>query len=242
MTTKPIDKLIEDTEALEPGDFQRGDYIRRPQAETPDAPELPGMVVSDMESAGYSYLYDTVTREPSLVNNNMILSQLKVTRTDGTLVFTLIKPAQGPWRGSFKCFLHAGQPDRAKYDAMGFPVCKKSTMPNQYQANNHARNRHRDEWRAVEADRETRERQEDRAVQQTMIKAIAAQAGGVSAVSDAPLVSAAPVVSEAPVVSAAPVDAPLVRSGQCGQCGWISHARKSSSRRSGLSRHKSSAH
>jgi hypothetical protein len=178
MTTKtdPLDQLIEDTAALEPGDVKAGDYIRRPGAATEDMPDLAGMVVADMSSAGWSMLYDTVTRESSVVNNNMKAAQLKATRSDGSLVFTAVKPSQGPRRGSIKCFLHEDQPDRAKYAEMGFAACPKASLPNQYQADNHARNRHRDEWRAVEAEREALERVEDRKVAQAMLQAVGATA------------------------------------------------------------------
>jgi len=167
-----VEKLIEDTVTLEPGDIQKGDYIRRPQAETEERPEQAGMVVSDLESAGYTYIYDTLSREASLCNNNMLANQRALRRPDGTLVFTLDKPAVPPWRGSIRCFLHQEGPDRALYDSMGFPVCRKATLPNQFQADNHARNKHRDEWNAVLAMRESADKAEERAAQRAIVKAM----------------------------------------------------------------------
>ena len=208
----PIDQLIRDTESLEPGDFQAGDYIREPVAEAQNKPEVGGMVVSDLASAGYTILYDTITREPSYVNNNMLLSQLRAVREDGSLVFTQTKPSQGPWRGSIKCFLHPSQPDRARYDDMGFPSCIKATLPNKYQAENHARNRHRDEWRAVEAEREIAEREEERQLQRDMTAALVETA------------------------TTGPSD------GQCGECGWHSSATRRRARRASLARHLSTSH
>jgi hypothetical protein len=202
MTTTAIDKLISDTEALEPGDVQPGLYVRKPASESQESPEVAGMVVSDLESAGYTVLYDRVSREPSIVNNNAVIMQLKQLRDDGTPVFTDIKPVTGPWRGDIKCFLHGDQPERARYTKMGFPVCKKSTLPNQYQAENHARNRHRDEWRAVEAEREFNERKEDREAQRAMMEAVSPQ------VATAP---ATPVAAE-------------TESRVCETCGWESNA------------------
>jgi hypothetical protein len=208
----PIDQLIKDTQSLEPGDFQAGDYIREPVAEAANKPEVGGMVVSDLESAGYTILYDTITREPSYVNNNMLLPQLKVVRDDGSFVFTRAKPSKGPWRGTIKCFLHPGQPDRSRYDEMGFPSCNKASLPNKYQAENHARNRHRDEWRAVEAERETLEREEERQLQRDMTSALVETA------------------------TTGPSD------GQCGECGWHSSANRRRARRASLARHLSTAH
>ena len=182
MTTSqdPIERLVQDTEDLEPTHPEvmgRGDYIRSPSETSEDLPESAGMVVSDLASAGYSYLYETRTNEPTLVNNNMRAAQLMVTRPeDGSLVFQSKKPSKTPWRGSIKCFLHADQPDRAWYTAMGFSVCRKATLPNQYQADNHARARHKEEWAAVVAARERREREEDREIQRNMANALAGRA------------------------------------------------------------------
>ena len=219
-----VSKLIKDTAALEPGDVQAGDYVRKPAAETEDKPELAGMVVADMVSAGWTTLYDTITREPSTVNNNMKAAQLKVRRPDGTLVFTDVKPSEGPRRGSIKCFLHEDQPDRPRYAAMGFDACAKATLPNQFQAENHARNKHRDEWNAVEAEQKSRERREDRESQQALFRAVA---GG-------PPAAVAPVMRSE--VGALSID-PSGRSGQCKQCDWRSEARKSSVRKGSLKQH-----
>jgi hypothetical protein len=244
MTTKdPIATLIEDTEAVErePGDFQAGDRVRDPGPPSVTMPDgVPGSVVADLLSAGHTILYDTITREPSVVNNNMLFTQLESRREDGSRAFTRIKPIEPPWRGSFKCFLHEDQPDRARYDSMGFPTCKKATMPNQYQADNHARNRHRDEWRAVEAEREIRERREDREAQQAMVNAVATQ-GVLIQPSAMPVdVTATDATNVRPVQDI--ISSPAIRSGQCQQCNWASTAPKSPSRKSALKRHIASVH
>ena len=258
MTTKdPIATLIADTEAVqeEPGDFQVGDRVRNPGPPSETMPNgVPGSVVSDLLSAGHTILYDTITREPSVVNHNMLFTQLEAKRDDGSLVFTRIKPSEPPWRGNFKCFLHKDQPDRAHYDRMGFKTCKKATMPNQYQADNHARNRHRDEWRAVEAERESRERKEDRDAQQAMIRAVSVQGTleqppvapvGVR-VPDTSAVTIVPSTDIPPPDNVIPVQdlvfTPVPRSGQCELCDWASTATKSPSRKAALKRHIASAH
>ena len=232
----PVEQLIKDTANLEPGDIHAGDYIRKPEAETDEAPSVPGSMITDLKSAGYTTLYDTETRESSLVNNNMLATQLKVKRIDGSLVFTRVQPAEGPWRGNILCFLHEDQPERAKYAAMGFSACRKSSLPNRFQAANHARNKHRYEWKAVEDEREARERREDRQVQRELLRSVTpAQAVPVA---EPPLVSDK-VIQDEPLTN---LPAPAVKSGQCDQCGWKSDAKRSSSRKMSLRRHIGSAH
>ena len=234
-----VSRLIEDTAALEPGDVQAGDYLRKPEVETTDKPEVAGMMVSGLESAGWSILYDTQTREPSVVNNNMKVAQMKVRRLDGTLVFTAIQPIEGPRRGSIKCFLHKDQPEHSHYTAMGFDACGKATLPNQFQAENHARNKHRDEWRAVESEREAREHAEDRKAQLAMLQAVQ---GSVAPVATEPIT---PFVVEMPVVEPPPFSGdmgPVQRSGQCLQCDWHSNAAKSATRKNSLKQHMGKVH
>ena len=225
MTMTPLDQLVHDVEAIEtgePGDIQAGTYVQKPQAGGDETdPGKPGAMVTDLVSAGYSILYDTRSAEASVVNNNMVPSQLKATRVDGSLVFQRNKPPFEPWRGSIKCFLHKDSPDRAKYDEMGFGVCAKETLPNVFQAENHARNRHRDEWRAVESDRGAREREEDRAVQRALLQSVAGRTEVNVAVAEPPV---------------------QVQSGQCVQCDWKSDARKRASRKMSLARHVEQAH
>jgi hypothetical protein len=207
----PIERLMADTE---PSGFQVGEYIQKPRAEpTAVWPHgVPGQIVSDLESAGYTEVFDTITREPSIVNNNMLLAQLAVKREDGSRVFTTIRPAIPPWRGSIKCFLHKDMPDWPRYEAMGFKSCRKATLPNIFEAEEHARNRHRNQWRAVEAEREAKERQEDRAVQRQMAEALVETASTGHA------------------------------DGRCPHCLWRSSAGKRGARRSSLDRHISLKH
>jgi hypothetical protein len=231
MTTTPIEQLIQDTEGVaEPGDFQAGDSVRKAEGPSENNPDgVGGMIVSDLESAGWVTLYDTVTFEAYSVNRNMAAAQLKVRREDGTLVFQVNKPGD-PWRGSVKCFLHPDQPEREHYTTMGFRVCPKATMPNMFQAENHARNKHRDEWNAVEAEREARERREDREAQIAILQSLAAR----NVVETNDLVEDELDEVEETVVT--------VRTGQCELCDWYSDARKSQSRKSSLSQHMARQH
>ena len=235
----PVEQLIKDTANLEPGDIHAGDYIRKPEAETDEAPSVPGSMITDLKSAGYTTLYDTETRESSLVNNNMLATQLKVKRIDGSLVFTRVQPAEGPWRGNILCFLHEDQPERAKYAAMGFSACRKSSLPNRFQAANHARNKHRYEWKAVEDERAASERREDRQVQRELLRSVTPARAVTVATESEPLI-----VPESPIVVVEdPIEQPLaVKSGQCGKCDWKSDAKRSASRKMSLKRHIGSAH
>ena len=227
MTTEAIEKLAQDTEAVEPGDFKPGDYVQRPEGESEEHPDgRPGMMISDLVSAGHVLLYDTRTSEPSVVNRNMRAAQLKARRPDGSLVFTPVKPAKEPWRGSIKCFLHKEQPAWPKYEAMGFKSCAKATLPSRFQADNHAKNRHRDEWAAVEAEREAVEKREDRAANRALLELVRGNgAQAPSEIVDTSTVEAGPPAVVAPI------------SGQCDQCDWKSNAKKSASRAISLGRH-----
>jgi hypothetical protein len=232
MTTEAIEKLAQDTEALEPGDFKPGEYVQRPEGESEDHPDgRPGMMISDLVSAGHVMLYDTRTSEPSVVNRNMRAPQLKARRPDGSLVFTTVKPEKEPWRGSIKCFLHKDGPNREHYDKMGFPVCKKSTLPSQFQADNHAKNRHRDEWAAVEAEREAGEKREDRAANRALLELV--RGNGAQAPSEVVDTSSA---EAGPPAVVAPI------SGQCIECDWRSQARTNANRKVSLKQHVERAH
>ena len=227
MTTEAIEKLAQDTEAVEPGDFKPGDYVQRPEGESEEHPDgRPGMMISDLVSAGHVLLYDTRTSEPSVVNRNMRAAQLKARRPDGSLVFTPVKPAKEPWRGNIKCFLHKEQPAWPKYEAMGFKSCAKATLPSRFQADNHAKNRHRDEWAAVEAEREAVEKREDRAANRALLELVRGNgAQAPSEIVDTSTVEAGPPAVVGPI------------SGQCIECDWKSNAKKSASRAISLGRH-----
>jgi len=81
------------------------------------------MSPTQLKSAGYVYIYDTVTHERSLCNRNTLLHALQKKRPNGSVVFTTVAPKTGPKRGTLKCML---PPDVRKdmYDDWGFAVCK----------------------------------------------------------------------------------------------------------------------
>lgn len=174
-----IEKMLREAEkADEPGSADR--IINRGDSTNP-AP----MVVTEIKSAGYSYVYDTKTGERSTVNNNMLPSQLRKKRPDGSFVFTLKKPDIEVKRGTYKCMLHASDPNRAYYDTLGLPVCPKDNLTAPVQVRRHMQKRHKMEWEIIEGERIERERQHDRRLQESLILA----AGGKLDVALQPIVA-----------------------------------------------------
>jgi hypothetical protein len=141
-----------------------------------EAEPLIDMSPVKMQSAGYVYIYDTITRERSICNRNMLAAQLKKKRVDGSFIFTTRKPKVAPKRGTLKCMLH---PDERKpiYDTWGFAVCMKSNITSPYQVRRHMEKRHKQEWATIkeeiaqkEKERERADRAEDRKLQAALIK------------------------------------------------------------------------
>jgi len=122
----------------------------KPKQVINDSDDLPVSVVqAALDSAGYSYVYDTATRERSIVNNNMLRSVLKRKHPDGAYVFTTHKPALPPDRGTTICMLHSSHPMREKFDKMHLPVCRKSNMPSEPEMRKHMKAKHRKEWETI---------------------------------------------------------------------------------------------
>lgn len=122
-----------------------------------------------LTSAGYSYIYDTITGDRSKTNNNMLPAQLRKKRPDGSLRFTTVKPNFIPSGGTLKCNLHKDNPNREIYNDMGLPVCKKHNLTSPFQVKRHMQKRHPMEWAAIEDMRISREKQEDREFQRSII-------------------------------------------------------------------------
>jgi hypothetical protein len=158
--------------APEPGTMRARDILNvgDENIETP-------MVVKSLTSAGYRWIYDTVTGMRSLTNLNMLPAQLKKQRPDGTPVFTVQKPAVAPRQGTQKCLLHKDDPDRAHYEALGFSECPKANLPSPFMVERHMMRRHPAEWATIQQER-TKKRDDERWV---LEKAILQQAAGVAA-------------------------------------------------------------
>ncbi len=159
-----LEELLSKAEkAAEPGSLSKNK-----QVETKDL----AAAVSSIESAGYSFIYDTQTGERSLTNNNMLRTQLGKKRPDGAAFFTTIDPQIPLKRGVFKCLLHPENPNREHYDEMGLATCKKSNLNSVYQVKRHMQKRHKDEWAVMEDERLTTEKDKDRKLQESVLKAM----------------------------------------------------------------------
>ncbi len=169
MVTKTQDNLEQVEEMLrmaanasEPGTFVKGTVV-------PDNKGQISLGIMELKSAGYVWIYDTVTGESSKINRNMLPSKLKLTRPDGSYVFSvkqIIKPA----RGTFKCLLHSENLDRLHYDTMGLATCRKSNLTSLFQVERHMQKRHKVEWETIKNERDRKEKQEDRQLQRQMIE------------------------------------------------------------------------
>lgn len=161
-----IQEMLRDAQKAEvPSDLIEHPVIHRGDNELP-AP----MTVKELTSAGYIYIWDTRTYERMPVLYYMLPSKLRQRREDGSFRFTSTDPGKKPKRGTLKCLLHPDGSNRAHYDALGFRVCAKSNITNQYQVTQHMRKKHPQEWAAIEEERKEKERQEDRKLQQALLK------------------------------------------------------------------------
>ena len=144
-------------EAIVEDSAKEGDLVNRPSADNPL-----GMRVDEVLSAGHVWVYDIRNGDRSRINRNNLQVQLgKLDPETGKRVFTTDKNYPGmpdPVVGQYKCILHKDSPDREKYDQQGFPVCRKSNLMSPSEVENHARNRHQQEWRQIQ---EARQRERD---------------------------------------------------------------------------------
>ena len=164
-TEKMTVELIEEAEsAPEPGSFNRRQVIHSPSDAFPI-----DVQVSSLESAGYVYVYDTLTADRSVINRNMLEQQLTKLRPDGTRFFTTVKPSFEPKRGELKCLLHEDDPERWQYDEWGFAVCNKSNLVSEFQVNRHVQIRHRMEWQTIYEERQAKEKEEERDFQRQLL-------------------------------------------------------------------------
>lgn len=160
-----VEEMLRDAKkADEPGTLVKG-------AITPESTTQLSLGVMELKSAGYVWIFDTKTGEPSKVNRNMLPSKLKQTRPDGSFVFSL-KQTVKPVRGAFKCMLHPDDSNRAYYDSLGLAVCLKSNLTSPFQVERHMQKRHRVEWETIKSERDRKEKQEDRELQRQMLRSM----------------------------------------------------------------------
>ena len=149
------------TAAPEPGSTKIGQVISDGNTEALPLPSI----IKDISSAGYCYIYDTVTGDQSISNRNMLPTQLKKVRPDGSRVFTTTKPKINVKQGTTKCLLHADSPERAHYDELGLPQCRKSNIKNFHELEGHMRFKHKREWEVIKAEKVEREKREEKEFQ-----------------------------------------------------------------------------
>ncbi len=187
--------MREATPADEPGPFKKGGIV-------PDGSKDLPLGIMELKSAGYVMIYDTLTGEPSRINRNMLMAKMKQRRPDGTFIFSLQQTVI-PVRGTYKCMLHPDGADRGYYDSLGLPVCKKSNLTSLFQVERHMQKRHRQEWDTIKAERDRKEKQEDRDFQRSILGMAKGKAPAVK------VEAAAPVQDNETVE--APAEAPVKR-------------------------------
>lgn len=159
-----IEEMLNAQDAGEPGELKTKTVIDRGNVVDPPS------VVSNISSAGYVWVYDNLTGEPSKCNRNMLPVQLRKKREDGTRVFTLKDPGFRPPRGTIKCLLHKDDPNAAHYREMGLKQCPAEHIPSPFELEMHMAKRHRREWAIIQRERQTRKENEDRDYQRAMLE------------------------------------------------------------------------
>jgi len=160
-----IQEMLRDSKAEQiPDEFTNSPVLHKGD-ETLEAP----MVVKEISSAGYVYVWDTRTYEKVPILYYMLPAKMRQRRDDGSFRFTTNKPKELPWRGSLKCFLHKDDSNRKHYDDLGFRYCSKSNLTNPYQRERHMQLKHSKEWASIESEKKEQERMEDRALQQAIL-------------------------------------------------------------------------
>jgi len=161
-----IEEMMRRVEKAEEPGLPPGTVVHRGNNDVP----TPG-IIGHVSSAGYVWVYDTKTGAPSKINMNMLHMQLKKRHEDGSLAFTVHKPAFDPPRGECKCMLHPDNEERSYYDSLGLPVCQSAHLRNPYEVQQHMKKRHPKEWATLESIKRERERQEDRDFQKALLGA-----------------------------------------------------------------------
>ena len=151
-----LEEMLRDAEdAAEPGDMVSGQIISQNGEMT--------MTTSQLQSAGWVYVYDTRTADRSVVNRNMLPQQLQKLRPDGSYVFSTRKPEGIEIIvGDLDCFLHADDPNREKYNRMGLVTCIKIGFLNELDRANHMRYRHPRAYATLENERVREDREAER--------------------------------------------------------------------------------
>lgn len=246
----PQELMLEAKDAAEPGDTI-GEVVHQPDSNSPF-----GIKLADVQSAGYKTVYHTQTREPSVINSNLLGVQLtktvEVSSADGAVrlvrAFTTrhpdiwTPPAPPPVRGTMLCMFHKDAEMYEHYKELGiFPManrlgtCEKSNLVKITDVLSHSERRHPDSWNAAERARtqtiESEER-EIRLLQVENLRAERAERVAVSATSPTPTAQTV----------AQPASPPPSKTLACDLCDFVSEAKKKATRTNSLFRHKQTQH
>ena len=127
------------------------------------------IVVRHLLGANYVWVWDTRSFEKICVLGYMLANKLRQRRPDGSFRFTTNDPGQEPKHGTIKCMLHPEGENRKHYDDLGFRACPKNNITNEYQRQQHMVKKHPQEWLAIKAEKDEREKAEDRTLQRLLI-------------------------------------------------------------------------
>ena len=178
---RAIEELMNEAEdAPEPGSLRKGASVHSASGTVPLS-----MTVSELQTAGYTYIYDRRDGSRSKTNNDMLHVQLEKRDDTGERIYTTVKPDYEPVKGTLKCMLHKDQPEREHYDVMGLETCSKSNLTSEYQVQRHMQNRHRMEWATISEENERIERETERAFQRAMMEAVSRGAPSATHLRDA---------------------------------------------------------
>jgi len=164
-----VQEMLRDTKPVElPSDLTAHPVIHKGD-ESLEAP----MIVREITSAGYVYVWDTKSFEKIPILYYMLPAKMRERRPDGSYRFTTNEPKEKPYRGSIKCFLHKDDPNRKHYDELGFRYCTKENLTNPYQRERHMQMKHSKEWASIENEKKEKERLEDRELQRAILGRVA---------------------------------------------------------------------
>ena len=163
-----LQQMQQATPAPEPGDA--------PQKAEETTESVVKANVTSVTSAGYVWIYNVQTYEPSKCNRNMLGPKLQEKfpaghKLEGKYVWTTTKPGE-PVRGQIKCLLHPDDPNRKHYDELGFATCNKHQLTSPFQRDQHMERRHPVEWKTIEKERLDKEKQEDREYQRGVLETL----------------------------------------------------------------------
>jgi len=161
-----IDEMIRDAKPAQVESELAKNPVVHKGDETLGAP----MVVKEISSAGYVWVWDTRTFDRLPVLYYMLPQKLRQRREDGSFRFTTRDPGKLPKRGTIKCLLHEKGESREHYNTLGFVSCRKENITNLHQLRQHMSKKHPQEWKAIEEERKEKERQEDRELQHLLLK------------------------------------------------------------------------